>query len=53
MKIQRAYQMRIIFLMTIALCFSLNTLSAQIFNLGSQNILYVKYNIDEKIKSFW
>lgn len=44
--------MRILFLTTIAVCFSINTLSAQAFDLGSWNILNVKYNIDEKWSFF-
>ena len=38
--------MRLFFLKTIALCFSINTISAQTFDLGSWNILNVKYNIE-------
>jgi hypothetical protein len=41
-----------IFLITIALCFSMNTLTAQTFDLGSWNILNVKYNLDEKLSLF-
>jgi hypothetical protein len=44
--------MRLFFLKTIALCFSINTISAQTFDLGSWNILNVKYNIDEKLSFF-
>jgi len=44
--------MRILFLTRIALCFSMSTLSAQTFNLGSWNILNVKYNCDEKWSVF-
>jgi hypothetical protein len=44
--------MRIRFLTTIALYFLLNTLSAQPFDLGSWNILNVKYNHDEKWSVF-
>lgn len=38
--------------MTITLYFSMNTVSAQTFELGSWNILNVKYNIDEKWSFF-
>jgi len=44
--------MRILFLKTIALCLSINTLSAQSFDLGSWNVLNVKYNLDEKWSFF-
>jgi hypothetical protein len=44
--------MRLFFLKTIALCFSINTISAQTFDLGCWNILNVKYNIDEKLSFF-
>jgi Protein of unknown function (DUF2490) len=44
--------MRILFLMTITFCFSINTASAQTFDLGSWNILNLKYNFDEKLSVF-
>ncbi|MBC7552686.1 MAG: DUF2490 domain-containing protein [Taibaiella sp.] len=44
--------MRILFLTTISLFFSMNKLSAQTFDVGSWNILNVKYNIDEKWSCF-
>lgn len=44
--------MRILFLTTITLCFSMNTLSAQTFDLGSWNILNLKYNHNEKLSFF-
>lgn len=44
--------MRILFLTTIALCFAMNTLSAQTFDLGSWNILNVKYNLHERWSFF-
>lgn len=44
--------MRILFLTTIALCLSIKTVSAQTFDLGSWNILNVKYNLDEKWSVF-
>ena len=44
--------MRILFLTTIALFLSMNNLSAQTSELGSWNILNVKYNLDEKISFF-
>lgn len=44
--------MRILFLTIITLCFSINTLTAQTFDLGCWNILNVKYNIDEEWSFF-
>lgn len=45
--------MRILFITTIVFCLSMNTiLSAQNFDLGSWNILNVKYNLDEKWSFF-
>jgi len=44
--------MRILLLTPIALCFLMNTLSAQTFDLGSWNILNLKYNLDEKLSFF-
>ena len=44
--------MRILFLRTIAIFFSMNTLTAQTFDLGSWNILNLKYNIDQKWSLF-
>ena len=44
--------MRVLFLTTIALCFSLNTASAQNSDLGSWNILNLKYNPNEKWSVF-
>ena len=44
--------MRILFLITIGLCLSMNRLSAQTIDLGSWNILNVKYNLDEKLSFF-
>ena len=44
--------MKILFLTTIALCLSIKTVSAQTFDLGSWNILNVKYNLDEKWSVF-
>jgi hypothetical protein len=44
--------MRILFFSTILLCFSMNTLSAQTFDLGSWNILNIKYNVDEQWSFF-
>ena len=44
--------MRIFFLTTIMLYYSINTISAQTFDLGSWNILNVKYNLDEKLSYF-
>ncbi len=44
--------MRILFLTTIALCLSMNKLSAQTSELGSWNILNVKYNLDQKLSFF-
>jgi hypothetical protein len=44
--------MRIIFLTIIAMCFSMNTVSAQTFDLGTWNILNVKYNLDENLSFF-
>ncbi len=40
------------FLTTIALCFLFSTLSAQTFDLGSWNILNLKYSHDEKLSFF-
>lgn len=44
--------MRIFFIITISLFFSTNTLVAQTFDLGSWNILNLKYNLDEKLSFF-
>ena len=44
--------MRKLFLTTIAVFFSINTLSAQNSNLGSWNILNLKYSYDEKWSAF-
>ena len=44
--------MRIFFLTTIMLYYSINTISAQTFDLGSWNILNVKYNLDDKLSFF-
>ncbi len=44
--------MRILFLRTIAIFFSMNTCTAQTFDLGSWNILNLKYNIDQKWSLF-
>jgi hypothetical protein len=44
--------MRILFLTTIAFYFLVNPLSAQTFDLGSWNILNLKYNLDEKLSLF-
>jgi long-subunit fatty acid transport protein len=44
--------MRILFLITIILYYSINTISAQSFGLGSWNILNVKYNVDDKLSFF-
>ncbi len=44
--------MRILLLTPIALCFLMNTLSAQTFDLGSWNILNLKYNLDDKLSFF-
>ncbi len=44
--------MRILFLTVIALYFSISTASAQTFDLGSWNILNLKYNLDEKWSFF-
>ena len=44
--------MRIFFITTISLFFSMNTLVAQTFDLGSWNILNLKYNLDEKLSFF-
>lgn len=44
--------MRVLFFTAIALCLSMNTVSAQAFDLGSWNILNVKYNLDEKLSFF-
>jgi len=44
--------MRILFLTAIALCLSMNNLSAQTSELGSWNILNVKYILDEKLIFF-
>lgn len=38
-----------IFLTTIMLYFSINTLSAQTIDIGSWNILNVKFNLDDKL----
>lgn len=44
--------MRLFFLSTIILYFSINTVSAQTFDLGSWNILNLKFNVDEKLSFF-
>jgi hypothetical protein len=44
--------MRIFFLTAIMLYYSINTISAQTFELGSWNILNIKYNLDEKLSFF-
>ena len=44
--------MRTLFLMTIVFCFSVNTLSAQTLDLGSWNILNLKYNLDKQWSFF-
>lgn len=44
--------MRILFLITIALILSIKTLTAQTFDLGSWNILNLKYNFNEKLSVF-
>ncbi len=44
--------MKILFLTTIVFYFSMNIISAQTFDLGSWNILNVKYNLDEKWSFF-
>lgn len=44
--------MRILFLIVVGLCFSVNTISAQNFDLGSWNILNIKYNHDDKWSFF-
>ncbi len=44
--------MRILFLIAMAFCFSMNTILAQTFDLGSWNILNVKYSLDEKLSFF-
>jgi hypothetical protein len=44
--------MRLFFITTISLFFSMNTVSAQNFDLGSWNILNLKYNLDEKLSFF-
>jgi len=44
--------MRLFFLSLIILCFSINTLSAQTFDLGSWNILNLKYSVNEKLSFF-
>ena len=44
--------MRILSLLTIMLCFSIHTLSAQAVELGSWNIVNLKYNYDEKWSVF-
>jgi hypothetical protein len=44
--------MRIYFVLTIAFCFSINKLPAQALDIGSWNILNVKYNHDEKLFFF-
>lgn len=49
-KRQRDLRTRILFIAPIVIffCISINTLSAQTINLGSWNILNVKYNLDKK-----
>ncbi|WP_353084308.1 DUF2490 domain-containing protein [Flavobacterium sp.] len=44
--------MRILFLNTIVFYYSINTITAQTFDLGSWNILNLKYNLDEKLSFF-
>jgi hypothetical protein len=44
--------MKILFLTAIAFCFSINKLYAQTFELGSWNILNLKYNHNEKLSVF-
>lgn len=44
--------MRLLFLSLTILCFSINTLSAQTFDLGSWNILNLKYTVNEKLSFF-
>ncbi len=44
--------MRIIFITTIVFYYSINTITAQTFDLGSWNILNLKYNHDEKLSFF-
>lgn len=44
--------MRILFLTTIMLYLSINTITAQTFELGSWNILNLKYNHNEKWSAF-
>jgi hypothetical protein len=44
--------MRIWLLVTTALCLSINTISAQTFDLGSWNILNLKYNLKEELSVF-
>lgn len=44
--------MRILFLTIVALCFSVNTISAQTFDLGSWNVFNIKYNHDDKWSFF-
>ena len=44
--------MRIFFLLTIMLYYSINIISAQTFDLGSWNILNVNYNLNEKLSFF-
>ena len=44
--------MRIIFIATLTLYFSINILSAQTFDAGSWNIINLKYNIDDKWSIF-
>lgn len=44
--------MRIFFLTIMMLYYSINTISAQAFDLGSWNILNVKYNFDDKLSFF-
>jgi len=44
--------MRIIFITTILFYYSINTITAQTFDLGSWNILNLKYNHDEKLSFF-
>ncbi len=44
--------MKILFLTTMALCLSMNTLYSQNIDIGSWNILNVKYNLDEKWSFF-
>ena len=44
--------MRIVFITTLTFYFSVNILSAQTFDLGSWNIINLKYNIDDKLSVF-